>query len=319
MPEAIQTNLNEETALNFEEDNYNESEDEDFDPSKEQNKPVSGTNAEGHTAQFAGSDSDEDNADDSDDDEEYDAEAREEEKKYNSIVSESGGLIKTRKARLQEEEDALNNKYEHINIAETSDRSNDLWRQLKERAFSRSRYNGSVMDQDASSITDSMQEQKILIERTYKFAGETIKEKKWVSRQSAEGQEYMNSMKFKGSSKSQNGRIQDTVQNDKLTHVHRNQQNVNDAGFPLKRHLKRPPILEQIISGTLKPKLTTLEKSQLDWASYVDKEGIHDELNLHNKDGFLAKQDFLDRVESSKDQRYRELRKLQLQAEQQKQ
>ena len=58
---------------------------------------------------------------------------------------------------------------------------------------------------------------------------------------------------------------------------------------------------------------TTLEKSKLDWATYIDKEGINEELVLHNKDGYLAKQDFLNRVETFKDDKYREMRKVQLQ------
>ena len=50
----------------------------------------------------------------------------------------------------------------------------------------------------------------------------------------------------------------------------------------------------------------------MDWATYVDKEGLNDELTLYNKDGYLAKQDFLNRVEMVKDSRYRELRQKQL-------
>lgn len=67
--------------------------------------------------------------------------------------------------------------------------------------------------------------------------------------------------------------------------------------------------MEQIISGALKPKLSTLEKSKLDWATYVDKEGINDELSAHNKDGYLAKQDFLNKVDSVKENEYKELRR----------
>ena len=86
----------------------------------------------------------------------------------------------------------------------------------------------------------------------------------------------------------------------------------NESRQHLRRPLKRPPLLEQIISGGLRPKLTTLEKSQLDWASYVDRAGLNDELVLHNKDGFLARQEFLQRVGSAEDERYKELRRQQL-------
>lgn len=46
------------------------------------------------------------------------------------------------------------------------------------------------------------------------------------------------------------------------------------------------------------PKLNTIEKSKLDWAGYVDQEGIKEELDKaeKGKDGYLGKQDFLGRV-----------------------
>ncbi|TPX36599.1 hypothetical protein SmJEL517_g01178 [Synchytrium microbalum] len=44
-------------------------------------------------------------------------------------------------------------------------------------------------------------------------------------------------------------------------------------------------------------KLTSLEKSKLDWQQFVSKEGIADELKLHNKDGYLEKKAFLDRAD----------------------
>lgn len=301
-------------GLEFDEDSYHESEDEDFDPNKELDTSTGGLPA---SNSIKGSDVGSPENSDSDADGSFNDEDNEEEKKYNSIVSESGGLIKTRRARLQEEQDALKNKYEKLDVGETSEGSLDLWAKLKQRAYERARFNGSVMDHEAGSVTDSTEETKILIERTYVFAGEVIKEKKWVPRHSAAAQEYLNSIKFKNDKKATNNG--DQKQQSQQQSQQKRPQGKNDSGLPLKRHLKRPPILEQIISGALKPKLTTLEKSKLDWATYVDKEGIHEELNLHNKDGYLAKQDFLNRVESSKDEKYREIRKLQLlQSEQQK-
>ncbi|XP_050422955.1 craniofacial development protein 1 [Adelges cooleyi] len=48
-----------------------------------------------------------------------------------------------------------------------------------------------------------------------------------------------------------------------------------------------------------KDKLTVLEKSKKDWDSYKQKEGIVEELVTHNKgkDGYLEKQDFLERTD----------------------
>ncbi|XP_055529257.1 craniofacial development protein 1 [Wyeomyia smithii] len=48
-----------------------------------------------------------------------------------------------------------------------------------------------------------------------------------------------------------------------------------------------------------KNKLSTLEKSKLDWNSFKRTEGIEEELQTHNKgkDGYLEKQDFLERAD----------------------
>ena len=47
-----------------------------------------------------------------------------------------------------------------------------------------------------------------------------------------------------------------------------------------------------------KMKLSTLEKSRLDWASF-DKRNINEELKIHNKAGYLDKQDFINRMNSN--------------------
>ncbi|KAI8147606.1 bucentaur or craniofacial development-domain-containing protein, partial [Fennellomyces sp. T-0311] len=45
------------------------------------------------------------------------------------------------------------------------------------------------------------------------------------------------------------------------------------------------------------PKMNTLEKSRLDWQGYVDREGIRDDLKYKNKDGYMEKVAFLQRVD----------------------
>lgn len=48
-----------------------------------------------------------------------------------------------------------------------------------------------------------------------------------------------------------------------------------------------------------KNKLSTLEKSKLDWNTFKQQEGINEELQTHNKgkDGYLERQDFLERAD----------------------
>lgn len=270
----------------FEDEKYHESEDEDFQLSVE---------AEG---------------DDFQDEDDMDKEIRKEIKVYEKFGNDTGGLIKTRHGRQLESINAAKYKYDDLlNDKGVSNEINDVWEQLKHESQTRlknsmeSRH--SVMDQEEKRINFNVehgkeQEEQILIERTYQFAGETIHEKKLVPKSSSMAQEYLNSLKF-NQKESQDKKLEKPTE-----------ANIPELNKNLRRPLKRPPILEAIIAGSLKPKLTTLEKSKLDWVQYIDKEGINDELALHNKDGYLAKQDFLMRVQSAEDASYKELRKKQL-------
>jgi hypothetical protein len=57
-------------------------------------------------------------------------------------------------------------------------------------------------------------------------------------------------------------------------------------------------------------KLNTVEKSRMDWAGFVDKEGIKDELELagKSKDSYAARQDFLARSEFRREDEARRAR-----------
>ncbi|KAL3229098.1 SWR1-complex protein 5 [Nakaseomyces bracarensis] len=265
------------------EEDYNEEEDLDFDPSKRV---------------------DVDN--DSDGEAVVDDDEQGVRVNYSNIESESGGLVKTRRARELEEINNRKNKYEGL-ASSVSQRANELWAQLKLEADGRlaTNSNGSVLaESKPEEIVTG--EEMITIERTYKFAGETIREKKTVPISSAEAVEYLNNLKFQTESKKETAPSQEQQA---IKEQNRTKNDTEVDRTKLRRPLKRPPILEQIISGSLKPKLSTLEKSKLDWATYVDKEGINDELNAHNKDGYLAKQDFLNKVDSVKEQEYRDMRR----------
>ncbi|KAF0543515.1 BCNT-domain-containing protein [Gigaspora margarita] len=56
-------------------------------------------------------------------------------------------------------------------------------------------------------------------------------------------------------------------------------------------------------------KLNTLEKSKIDWKQYVDQEGIVDELKYHNKNGYIEKQEFLQRTYDAQNSEIKALRK----------
>jgi hypothetical protein len=71
---------------------------------------------------------------------------------------------------------------------------------------------------------------------------------------------------------------------------------LSHATKPLaRRPVKRKSNLEEMAKGNKLAKLNVLEKSRLDWAGFVDKEGIQDDLKRYNKDGYIERQEFLKR------------------------
>jgi hypothetical protein len=55
-------------------------------------------------------------------------------------------------------------------------------------------------------------------------------------------------------------------------------------------------------------RLNTLEKSKLDWNKFIEEEGIKDELVRKNKDGYLEKVAFLNRVDERQETAIKSLR-----------
>lgn len=51
-------------------------------------------------------------------------------------------------------------------------------------------------------------------------------------------------------------------------------------------------------------KLNTVEKSKMDWAGFVDKEGIREELEVaeKGKESYLHRKEFLERVEGKREE-----------------
>jgi hypothetical protein len=64
-----------------------------------------------------------------------------------------------------------------------------------------------------------------------------------------------------------------------------------------RRPMKRTSNLEAMALGNKPAKMNVLEKSRLDWAGFVDQEGIHDDLKRFNKDGYVERQEFLKRTQ----------------------
>jgi hypothetical protein len=155
-------------------------------------------------------------------------------------------------------------------------------------------------------------DEMVTIKHSYVFAGETITEEKLVPRNSAQAQLYLKS--------------QSAV---------RNVEKRGPEGQLLYRPLRRVSLWDPNPEGIVKgltgsttqgqkyglsgkmqdlrkaPKLNVVDKSKLDWAAHVDKEGIQDELDKASKakGGYLDRTDFLNQVENRREEELRNARR----------
>jgi hypothetical protein len=82
-------------------------------------------------------------------------------------------------------------------------------------------------------------------------------------------------------------------------------QKLTKANESQDKEKKNPPVVKRtggalalLSSLTKKPKMTTLDKSKLDWEKFKEKANLKDELQFQAKDGYLERQEFLQRVDA---------------------
>ncbi|KAH0619469.1 hypothetical protein JD844_000117 [Phrynosoma platyrhinos] len=125
---------------------------------------------------------------------------------------------------------------------------------------------------EPQEITKEPEKSKVAITKVFDFAGEEVRVTKEVDAGSKEAQLFL-----------------------------REQKAVSPATHPTVSGVKRPSGLNNLLGkiGAKKQKMSTLEKSKLDWESFKEQEGITDELAIHNrgKEGYLERKAFLERVD----------------------
>lgn len=129
--------------------------------------------------------------------------------------------------------------------------------------------------------------EKVNVVKKYQFAGEEVEVIQTVS----------NSNRTKGLSVLQNKTSSETNPlRPKAPHL----------GLGLSNALQN---LKSTINSL--PRLSTLEKSRLDWKQYVEKESLEDDLKAHNKgkEGYLERQAFFNRASEREYQYERQLKK----------
>ncbi|XP_076205527.1 craniofacial development protein 1 [Aptenodytes patagonicus] len=116
---------------------------------------------------------------------------------------------------------------------------------------------------------------KVTITKVFDFAGEEVRVTKEVDSTSKEAKSFL---------KQQEKR-----------------QSAAPASLPTVSGVKRPSGMSSLLGkiGSKKQKMSTLEKSKLDWENFKEEEGIVEELAIHNrgKDGYIERKAFLERVD----------------------
>ncbi|XP_068595869.1 craniofacial development protein 1 [Brachionichthys hirsutus] len=116
----------------------------------------------------------------------------------------------------------------------------------------------------------------VTITEVFDFAGEEVRVQKEVPKDSREAKSYMKSQSIKDEEQ---------------------EASASTPGPSSKRPAGMGSILGHI--GGKKPKMSTLEKSKLDWDAFKSEKGITEELATHNRgrDGYVERKRFLERVD----------------------
>lgn len=142
----------------------------------------------------------------------------------------------------------------------------------------------------------------VRIKRTYNYAGRVHSEEKLVLRDSAEAKLYFQSQGKEVPSADGSAAAARTT---KKAFRSRFEPVAAGADSPLRRADLNLGMAARTQAGrdAAAKKLNTVEKSRMDWAGFVDKEGIKDDLELagRSKDSYASRQDFLARVDAKRD------------------
>jgi len=156
---------------------------------------------------------------------------------------------------------------------DSKDKSEEKTEKLQDKPKAKSLLSGLFDEEPSNDKLESKEDDgeskssKIEITKVFDFAGEEVKITKHVDADSNEAQKYLKQQ---------------------------------DEASKTNAATKRPGGLASVVGQfAKKQKMGCLDKSKLDWNSFVKEEGIDEELKTHNKgkDGFVEKQMFLERAD----------------------
>ncbi|KAM0713714.1 hypothetical protein Q7P37_010676 [Cladosporium fusiforme] len=235
-----------------------------------------------------------------------------------------GGLIKTRAQRLVEK--AERKERRRVDRGEVTVDVDDLWARLHAVPVGRqddtgapSQANGEQADADAeknSGIVIEPSEQLIRIKRRIAFAGEITEVEEEVLKSSAAAQAYLaehpeadpTSLKARASATGQQAASDGDLQRPlRRPSIFEPNPTATVRGVTADKLRPRAPgrldvlMAERRLADEKKKKaerMSTVQKSAVDWKGFVADQGIGEELDVYGKSkgGFMAREQFLDRV-----------------------
>lgn len=181
--------------------------------------------------------------------------------------------------------------------AKQKKKSDDLWASFLSDVGSRPKPSMTTSDSTPKNNTKSAptstakteselsEPATVTITKVFDFAGEEVRVNKEVAADSREAKSFL---------KSQSSAQESTETEDQSSSV--------DLPFsPASSSVKRPAGLSGILGriGGKKQKMSTLEKSKVDWDAFKSEEGISEELAIHNRgrEGYVERKNFLERVD----------------------
>ncbi|EGI68186.1 Craniofacial development protein 1 [Acromyrmex echinatior] len=152
----------------------------------------------------------------------------------------------------------------------------------KEKKKSKPQNSISRSNDKSAPIQKPKVQEKVKITKVFEFAGEEVKVEKEVSVDSAEARLSLS-----------------TAENSTTKPSESTSPAIKERGRGGIRRVGLGGISSVLGQIGKKAKISTLEKSKLDWDNFKKQENIEEELNTHNKgkDGYLERQDFLQRAD----------------------
>ncbi|KAM7002476.1 craniofacial development protein 1 [Tautogolabrus adspersus] len=200
----------------------------------------------------------------------------------------------------QEEEEEEEKPFKKVKDEDATQKkkSDDLWASFLSDVGSRPKEStapspsSSTRTDDSSPSTvapsrkETKEPAKVTITKVFDFAGEEVRVNKEVSADSREAKTFL---------KSQSSKQEESIEEQD------NSSSPSRSPPPPGPSAKRPAGMGSLLSriGGKKQKMSTLEKSKMDWDAFKSEEGITEELAIHNRgrEGYVERKNFLERVD----------------------